>query len=265
MKEVEITVQKEQENLFSPEVWRQFKKVKQQFSRSIGPQIKEKSSFLANNEKKARKKKRSRKNNRPSYFVELPPLAASLNEDFYALQRAAQAVTGGSSAGSTTGSASVAVVEKGKIVSAFVILEFQTKPVVKYHLQKIERKTRPGFPGGGIKDGESILEAGVRELKEETSPNPAEGIDISKYNPLEISTFPLNGALNGERGVILLVKLPETEIARIKPGGGEKEEGEVVSNVYLATAAQIERLVEEEEILLNSAAIWRIFKKFRNL
>ncbi len=258
------------ENLFSPEVWEQFKRVKTEFSRVIAPKVRERAHFSPNSVKKARKQKRSRKHNGLNCFVKLPPLAASLNqtslnEDFSALQRAAQAVARDYfPAGSATDSTPIAVVENGKIVSVFVVLEFQIGPVVKYHLQKIEKKTRPGFPGGGIKDGESILEAGTRELKEETNPNPAEGIDISKYNPIEIGTFPLRGALNGERGVILLVKVPETEIARIRPGGGEKEEGEVVSNVYLATAEQINHLVEEEEILFNSATIWQILKKIRN-
>lgn len=254
------------ENLFSPEVWAQFKKVKHEFSRSIAPQIRENAFFSSNTEKKTRKGKRSRKNNRPSYFIDLPPLAASLTRDSYALQKAAQAVVGSVYSSSSAPSfVSAMAVEREKIVSVFVILEFQTKPVVKYHLQKIEKKSRPGLPGGGIKENESVLAAGAREISEETSANPVEGIDISKYNPVEIGTFSLNGALNGERGVILWVKLPETEISRIKPGGGDKEEGEIVTHVYLATSEQMEELISQNGILTNSQTVWQVFKKFRRL
>ena len=66
-----------------------------------------------------------------------------------------------------------------------------------------------------------------------------------------------------KRGVILFAKLPESEIAKISPGGGAKGEDELVAHVYLATADQIERLIARGEILPNSQNIWQIFKEFR--
>ncbi|MDP3730963.1 MAG: NUDIX domain-containing protein [bacterium] len=264
--ETKKTEQTEQtEQIFSPEVWAQFKKVKTEFSRNIAPKVREGVYFWPNSAKKARKQKRSRKNNGFNCFVKLPPLAAILSRDSLALQAAAQAVTHTREifpVKSVTVSNKVTV-EKGKIVSVFVILEFQMESgILKYHLQKIAKKSRPGFPGGEIKENESILEAGVREVKEETSPDE-NSIDISKFNPIEVAKFTLKGAVNGERGVILFAKLPESEIDKIRPGGGDKEEDELVAHVYLATAEQIEILIARGEILPNSQNIWQIFKDFR--
>ena len=254
------------ENLFSPEVWAQFKRVKTEFSRNIAPKVKEGLCFWPSNVKKARKQKRSRKNSGFNCFVSLPPLAAMLSRDSLALQAAAQAVTRIRNVFPIKYTASNRVTtEKGKIVSVFVILEFQMPSgILKYHLQKIAKKSRPGFPGGEIKENEGILEAGIREVKEETAPDDDNGVDIAKYNPMEVAKFPLKGAVNEERGVILFAKIPESEIIKIKPGGGAKGEDELVAHVYLATAEQIEMLIARQEILPNSQNIWQIFKEFRN-
>jgi len=260
--ETEKTEQNEQ--IFSPEVWAQFKRVKTEFSRNIAPKVKEGLCFWPSNVKKARKQKRSRKNSGFNCFVSLPPLAAMLSRDSLALQAAAQAVTRIRNVFPIKYTASNRVTtEKGKIVSVFVILEFQMPSgILKYHLQKIAKKSRPGFPGGEIKENEGILDAGVREVKEETAPDD-DGVDISKYNPMEVAKFPLKGAVNEERGGILFVKMPASEIANISPGGGAKDEDELVAHVYLATADQIERLIARGEILPNSQNIWQIFKEFR--
>ena len=251
------------ENIFSPEVWAQFKRVKTEFSRNIAPKVKEGLCFWPSNVKKARKQKRSRKNSGFNCFVSLPPLAAMLSRDSFALQAAAQVVTRHIFPVKSPATSGQVAAEKGKIVSVFVILEFKTPGgVYKYHLQKIAKKSRPGFPGGEIKENEGILEAGIREVMEETAPDD-NGIDISKYNPLEVAKFPLKGAINEERGVILFVKMPASEIANIRPGGGAKGEDELVAHVYLATAEQIEMLIAKQEILPNSQNIWQIFKEFR--
>src|SRR3989344_1425586 len=237
MKKEETKKTEQAEQIFSPEVWAQFKKVKTDFSRNIAPKVREGVCFWPNNTKKTRKQKRSRKNNGFNCFVKLSPLAAMLSRDSLALQAAAQAVTHTRKVfpiKSVTVSNKVTA-EKGKIVSVFVIWEFQPENgILKYHLQKKAKKSRPGFPGGEIKANEGILEAGIREVKEETSPDE-NSIDISKFNPIEEAKFTLKGAINGERGGVLFAKLPEYEIANIRPGGGAKGENELVAHVYLAT------------------------------
>jgi len=148
--------------------------------------------------------------------------------------------------------------QPSQIVSVFVIARAATDPST-YVLQKIQKKSAPGFPGGGIENGETILQTGIREFKEESNGgDPAGGIDIMPYNPVCIGTFVLNKATAGERGAVVLVELPEGEIANLQPGGGA-EEGEVVEEIFFLTFDEILAKINEGTILPNAARIWKLY------
>ena len=149
-------------------------------------------------------------------------------------------------------------VQTGQLVSVFIVAMVTTDPPV-YVIQKIQKKSAPGFPGGGIENGETILQAGVREFGEESNGgDPTKGADISPYNPLCIGKFILDRAESGEQGAVVLVEIPESEIANLKAGGGV-EEGEVVEELFFWTFDEVADRVKRRIVLPNSAKIWDLY------
>jgi 8-oxo-dGTP pyrophosphatase MutT (NUDIX family) len=151
--------------------------------------------------------------------------------------------------------------QSNQIVSVFVIAMFKANPPV-FLLQKVQKKSAPGFPSGRIENGETILQAAVREFKEESGGREsAGGIDITPYNPLCIGEFVLDKAVNGERGSVVLVEIPENEIANLKVGGGA-EEGEVVEELFRWTFEEVLEKAQEEAILPNSIKAWNLYLEY---
>ena len=153
--------------------------------------------------------------------------------------------------------------QPNQIVSIFIIAMFKTNPPV-FLFQKVLKKSAPGFPSGRIENGETILQAAVREFKEESgsgSRKSAGGIDISHYNPLCIGEFVLDKAVNGERGAVVLVEIPGNEIANLKEGGGA-EEGEVVEELFRWTFEEVLQRIQERAILPNSVEAWNLYLEY---
>jgi 8-oxo-dGTP pyrophosphatase MutT (NUDIX family) len=138
---------------------------------------------------------------------------------------------------------------------------FKTNPPV-FLFQKVLKKSAPGFPSGRIENGETILQAAVREFKEESGGREStKGIDISPHNPLCIGDFVLDKAIGGERGAVVFVEIPGNEIANLKEGGGT-EEGEMVEKLFLWTFEEVLKKVQEEAILANSIKAWDLYLEY---
>lgn len=223
---------------------RQLRQIGREFKDVILPQVKARMAF----ESKSRRKKvpSCRK---PSYKIRFSPFAMTLGNGLNVRPstRKSPAV------GGTTMPA-----QTGQLVSVFVIAMVETNPPV-YILQKVQKKSAPGFPGGGIEKGETILGAAAREFKEEGSgTDHTAGIDIALYNPVCIGKFVLDRAVNGEQGAVVLVKIPESKIANLEAGGGD-EEGEIIEQLFFWTFDEVSERAESRTILPNSIRIWNLY------
>ena len=227
----------------TPQILRQLRQIKREFEDDILPQIKARMAF----ESKSRRKKK-------------PPCRKSRNVKFSSF---AMTLGNGSSDiqfKPKNHSVETATIpsQTGQLVSVFIIALIKADSPL-YVIQKIQKKSAPGFPGGTIENGETILGAGAREFKEESNGgDPTKGVDITFYNPVCIGKFVLDRAMSGEQGAVIFVEFPESEIANFKAGGGA-EEGEVVEYVSLLTFDEVSKRAKDRTILPNSAKIWDLY------
>ena len=231
------------DGLLPPQTLRQLRQVGREFKDVILPQVKARMAF----ESKSRRKKGP--SCRKSYNIRFSPFAMTLDNGLNVRL-------------STRKSPAVGRVtipaQTGQLVSVFVIAMVTTDPPV-YVLQKVKKKSAPGFPGGGIENGETILGAGAREFKEESrGENLTKGVDIAPYNPICIGKIVLDRAISGEQGAVIFVEIPESEIANLEAGGGD-EEGEIVEGISLLTFEEISEKAERRVILPNSVNIWDLY------
>ena len=229
-----------------PEVFRRLRQVEREFKDGILPQIKARRHFVSRGEKR-RGKVRRPSCQKPN--IRFSPFAMTLG---YGLD--VQSPIRKSYPVRTT----IMPAQTGQLISVFVIAMIKTDPPV-YVMQKVLKKSAPGFPGGGIEEKETVLEAAAREWKEESNGgNPATGANITLYNPLCIGKFVLDRAMSGEQGAVVFVELPKSEIVNIKAGGGA-EEGEVIEKIYFLTFEEVSERAEARTILPNSARIWDFY------
>lgn len=150
------------------------------------------------------------------------------------------------------------IAQPNQLVSVFDIAIIASDPEL-FVLQKVQRKSAPGFSGGGIEQSETILAAAAREFREESrGKEQLAGVDISRYNPVCIGTFTLDRATIGEQGAVVVVEIPEEEMANIVAGGGDQE-GEVVEKIYFLTFEEMTEIMINGPILANSKKIWQTY------
>ena len=244
-----------QENGYSsPGISSQLRQIRDVFSHEVLPALKRKAFFESKGEK--RRRKRGKK---PSSFqipvVVFSPFAQALESNPVNTESARR------SRKNKPTQLGTALNQPNQIVSVFIIAMFKTNPPV-FLFQKVLKKSAPGFPSGRIENGETILQAAVREFKEESGGREStRGIDISPYNPLCIGEFVLDKAVNGERGAVVLVEIPGNEIANLKEGGGTEEE-EMVEKLFRWTFDEVMEKVQEESILTNSVKAWNLYLEY---
>lgn len=117
---------------------------------------------------------------------------------------------------------------------------------------------RWNFPGGHREFGETLAEAAVREMREET------GIDILKHrlSMRRIGSIKLRRAHDSrqvKKSAIFLVLLTEQAIRDMKPG----EEQEKEDSIMLADPEVIDFFIEGEpcNFTPNHINVWRLYKK----
>ncbi len=226
-----------------PQILRQLRQIKREFEDDILPQVKARMGF----ESKSRRKKKPPC--RKSRNVKFSPFAMNLGNGPSDVQPKPK---------SQPVRTAIMPSQTGQLISVFIIAAIETDPPV-YVIQKIQKKSAPGFPGGTIENGETLLVAGAREFKEESNGGDlTKGVDITRYNPICIRKFILDRAINGEEGAVIFVELPESEIANLNAGGGA-EEGEVVERIFLLTFDEESEKAKNRTILPNSAKIWDLY------
>jgi len=229
----------------SPQILVQLRRLRRDFGDNVRFQVKAKESFVSKGEKR-RGKARRPTCRRP--HIKFSPLAMTLGHglDVQPSIRKSHPVQ-----------AVIIPAQTGQLISVFVIAMIPTDPPV-YVLQKVLKKSAPGFAGGGIEEKETVLETAAREWREESNRDPAKGVDITAYNPLCIGKFVLDRAVSGEQGAVVLVEIPKSEIANLEAGGGA-EEGEVIEELFFWTFEEVSKRAEERTILPNSVKIWNLF------
>lgn len=158
-----------------------------------------------------------------------------------------------------------------KLTSVFVVALFELdEPMLM--IQKVGHKAKPGFPGGTIQDGQGVIETGIREFKEETGgnhkrPSPTEksgdfyfGIDISKYVPIAIGEFLLKRQGYGEKGAVVLVRLPAAEALNVVAGAISKDE--VIEWIELWSLSKVVAEADAGRLLGNSIEVMKIFLEY---
>lgn len=229
-----------------PQILAQLRRLRRDFEANVWFQVKTRGSFVSKGEKR-RGKVRRPSCQKPN--IRFSPFAMTLG---YGLD--VQSPIRKSYPVRTT----IMPAQTGQLISVFVIAMIKTDPPV-YVMQKVLKKSAPGFPGGGIEEKETVLEAVAREWEEESNGgNPATGANITLYNPLCIGKFVLDRAMSGEQGAVVFVELPKSEIVNIKAGGGA-EEGEVIEKIYFLTFEEVSERAEARTILPNSARIWDLY------
>lgn len=227
-----------------PQTLRRLRQVEREFKDDILPQIKARRYFVSKGEKR-RGKARGPSRQKPA--IRFSPFAMTLGNGSPNVQPKRHPVQ-----------AATMPAKSGQLISVFVIAMIKTSPRV-FVFQQVQKKSAPGFPGGGIEEGETILQAGAREFKEESNGGDlAGGVDITFYNSFCIEKFVLDRAENGEQGAVIFVELPESEIANLKAGGGA-EEGEVVEKLFFWTFDEVSERVKSRTILPNSVKIWDLY------
>ncbi len=229
-----------------PQILRQLRQIREEFSRDILPQIKARGCFISNGEKR-RGKTRISSHQKPA--IRFSPFAMTLGNGLLDVRSPVRK--------SRLVRMAIIPAQTGQLVSVFIVTMVKTNPPV-YVMQKVQKKSAPGFPGGGIENGETILEAAAREYDEESRGNSAKGVNIIPYNPLCIGKFVLDRAESGEQGAVVLVEIPESEIANLKAGGGA-EEGEIIEKVFFMTFDEVAEKVKSRTILPNSVRIWDLY------
>lgn len=234
------------DGLLPPQTLRQLRQIGREFKDVILPQVKARMAF----ESKSRRKKRP--SCRKSYNVKFSSFAMTLDNGLLDVQSPVR------KSKDQPVRAAIIPSQTGQLVSVFVIAMVTTDPPV-YVLQKVQKKSAPGFPGGGIENGETLLGAGAREFREESrGKDLSRGVDIAPYNPICIGKIVLDRAISGEQGAVVLVEIPESEIANLEAGGGA-EEGEVVEGISLLTFEEVSEKAEKRAILPNSVNIWDLY------
>jgi hypothetical protein len=238
----------------SPGISSQLRQIRDVFSHEVLPVLKGKAFF----ESKGEKRRRKRGKKTPSFqipVVVFSPFAQALES------KAVNTKPVSKSPKNKPTQLGTAVNQSNQIVSVFVIAMFKTNPPV-FLLQKVLKKSAPGFPSGRIENGETILQAAVREFKEESGGREStKGIDISPHNPLCIGDYVLDKAIGGERGAVVFVEIPGNEIANLKEGGGT-EEREMVEKLFLWTFEEVLKKVQEKAILANSIKAWDLYLEY---
>jgi len=245
-------VTENQENGYSsPGISSQLRQIRDVFSHEVLPALKRKAFFESRGEKRRRKRGKKTSSFQMPVVV-FSPFAQALESNLVNARPASK------SPKEKLTQLGTALSQSNQIVSVFIIAMFKIDPPV-FLLQKVLKKSAPGFPSGRIENGETILRAAVREFKEESGGRElAGGIDIAPYNPLCIGEFVLDKAVNGERGAVVLVEIPGNEIPNLKEGGGT-EEGEMVEKLFLWTFEEVLEKVQEESILANSVKAWNLY------
>jgi 8-oxo-dGTP pyrophosphatase MutT (NUDIX family) len=248
-------VRENQENGHSsPGISSQLRRIRDVFSHEVLPALRRKAFFESKGEER-----RIKRGKKPSSFqmpvVVFSPFAQALESNPVNARSASK------SRKNKPIQLGTALNQPNQIVSVFIIAMFKTNPPV-FLLQKVQKKSAPGFPSGRIENGETILQAATREFKEESNGRKSTGgIDITAYNPLCIGEFVLDKAVNGERGAVVLVEIPGDKIANLKEGGGA-EEGEVVEELFRWTFEEVLKKVQEESILPNSIKAWNLYLEY---